>query len=439
VRRIPCLSFATAMLAIVPLCAAQQPQPPADGQPPATNAWGLNSAAPSAEFGTPQPPGPIVAPPPPGQFSPYALPPAPPVNSGAPGTFSSNPPSSTGLPSGLDDYQIGRPTAHESWNRSKSISSITPVDLNNGPQVFAAPYAQPANWVGGLSVYTLTPRWSSGNTALVVRTANSGNFFDRTTADFNYGYRVSPGFWLGYVGDSGVGVRTNFFQFNQSASNYAVSSSSVLFDPYRFGGTDAGIFTSVNGAALLAQSSLQLMTWDLEATKRVNYENWTLTAAAGLRYLHLNQTYSADISPPSAANGFFARTEANHSFNGLGPTFAVNGRHALGDTSLGVFGGGRGSLLFGSLSQSVASFYPGANASSTDNTGGKGLLPVAELEIGIDYRQPIGRVTLLIENSLIGQAWFNAGSASNTNGLDGSISSATLGLFGLRSSIGLTY
>ncbi|HEX4130421.1 MAG TPA: Lpg1974 family pore-forming outer membrane protein [Pirellulales bacterium] len=314
--------------------------------------------------------------------------------------------------------------------------------LNNSAPVFVtvAPPSQPSGWIGGAGVYVLKPHWTAGNdSAFITRTANTTGVYDRTTTDFNYSYQASPAVWFGHVNEMGNGVRASFFQYYQFASASAtVTPGTALIDPFAVGTAGTGIFTSAAGGQFTANSNLQILSWDLEGLKRWTTGGWTWLGSAGLRYLYLNQAYGADIQPYTDA-GAFSHMEARHFFNGCGPTVAMQGRRALDGTGFGLFGGGRAALLFGKAYQSYVATIPDTTASQENSASGWGVLPFAEVEVGADYRRSYGNGMIIFENSMVGQAYFGAGSLSNASPLDGSQSYATLGMFGLRSSISFIY
>jgi hypothetical protein len=294
-------------------------------------------------------------------------------------------------------------------------------------------------WIGGVSTYVLKPHWSNNNTAFLTTNGMANGRVAVEATNFSYGFSASPGFWFGYVNRFGNGIRTNFFSFNQSTSAMgSVGIGQAMIDPFAFGSSNYGVFTIVPGTTLWSQSALQVTTWDIEAIKRVNTMNWNWTAAAGVRYMYLNQSYGAQIDPSMFAVNGASSIFTRHFFNGAGPTLAMNGRRPIADTPLGIFGGGRGSLLFGNSEQRFTQTFNAAGQNSF-HSADWGVIPVGELEFGVDFRRPLGAMTLVIENALLGQVWLDAGTSSNTAALAGNFTSASMGLYGLRSSIGLTY
>ncbi|HEX3870746.1 MAG TPA: Lpg1974 family pore-forming outer membrane protein, partial [Pirellulales bacterium] len=199
-----------------------------------------------------------------------------------------------------------------------------------------------------------------------------------------------------------------------------------------------GVFTLSPGAQLTARSSLKLSYFDLEAMKRVNTLNWQWTGSAGVRYAYLSQSYDSAVSPPGAAANGGSFLSQRHFFNGAGPTVSFMGRRPIGDSPIGIFGSGRASMLFGNDQQSISEAYL-SGLSTSYYRASWGVLPQAELEFGADFRRPIGQKTLIIENALTGQSWFGAGTSSGSTALGGNVSQATLGFYGWRASVGMTY
>ncbi len=299
----------------------------------------------------------------------------------------------------------------------------------------AAPCSTPCGmWDGGASVYVLSPHWAGGNVAYL-----SGDFLPSELDQQNFAAPLSaaPAVWLGYFGPSGYGVQTDFFQYSQSLSQTTFPpAGQVLVDPY------SNVIDPF-GAPFHAASSLDILYWDLELTKRLEFDDWTWTASAGLRYLHLRESYEAD--------DFLASSVAEHTFNGCGPTVALAGRRPIGSWGWGVYGNCRGSLLFGPQNY-LATLNDVINGTLDVRNNALGVMPTADIEFGLDCQRPLcgGRCTLTIQTGLVGQAYFGAGAPSaiapispfgpftlgsaTTSSLD-----ATLGLIGFRSSIGIAF
>ncbi|MBS0210616.1 MAG: hypothetical protein JSS27_16855 [Planctomycetes bacterium] len=298
-------------------------------------------------------------------------------------------------------------------------------------------HKQGTGWVGGASVYVLRPVWTGGNGATMQRTVNNNGVFDRNTTPFDYGVSAVPALWLGYVAPTGNGARVNFFRFDQKAyANYVNPSGTTVVDPFAFGNSGMGLFSFNAGSLFQAESILQITTADIEATHQRCDPLWNWTIAAGVRYANLQQNYVGSVTNPSSA---FSQIDSNRRLNGAGPTVAFQGRRGIADSKLGVFGAARGALVFGTSKQVIQESLPGTTVTATDTITEWQVLPFVQLEAGIDYRYPLAGSTIIIENAFVGQTWFGAGSSSNTNVLDGATSNANLGLFGLRSSIGLAY
>jgi hypothetical protein len=183
-----------------------------------------------------------------------------------------------------------------------------------------------------------------------------------------------------------------------------------------------------------AHSRLQLTSFDLEVAKYSLLDQWTWNVGGGLRYVWMYQSYTAALS---SADSFFNFVVASRKLNAFGPTMSGQVRHRLGASNCGFFAGGRGALLFGYQRQTVTATLN--NLNSTNNMSDWSVMPFVQAECGFDYRLPLSTSTFVAETALLGQAWINAGNSSNTNATDGTATDATLGLFGIRSSVGLTY
>lgn len=321
--------------------------------------------------------------------------------------------------------------------------SYTPVYV---PQGTSAPQG---TIVGGTSTYLLRPHWSDGNPSFYSSSPGQPVVPSTiTSAQFPGPYQAAPAIWLGYVHASGFGIQADFFYYHQFWNAAANSTPAVDV-------TDAtGMLSSFfglpgNSYAFAASSSVNVSSWDLEATKSFFDSDWTCTAGAGLRYSYLEQKYGA----ASNSGGGLSQVDERNMFNGFGPTLSVSGRRRLGSFGIGTYGNARGALLFGEHDQRLT-----LNSGPLVNEGFDGgtysasqryVMPYLQLEWGLDYRLPIGRGSLVIENGIVGQAYFNAGNPSHAT-TDSSIvlggivatptpSDGTFALFGLRSSIGFTY
>jgi hypothetical protein len=328
--------------------------------------------------------------------------------------------------------------------------------------------------VAEVSLYLLRPYFTD-NPGFTTTTGAGTNNPAAVTTDFPWFFKATPAFSLGWMTESGLGLRTRYFTFHQSAGPLRTGLTPAELDvgttrisgpvvglptlepPITFGAPGglsslATLFGAVPlGDRLTFNSKLIVDSWDIEAM--CNFENGLLhfTTFVGVRYLHLSQSYqglfagSADTAP---AGGVGLATEqqsllASHNFNGAGPTTALQAKfHLLGGLSL--FGNARGALLFGtgneraSFSQTIkdpSGILLGGAASSSVNPQFERkreyFLPVAELELGLEYGLNLSGSYAYVRSAVFHQTYFGAGSASQTDG--------NLGLFGVQFTLGLEY
>ena len=303
------------------------------------------------------------------------------------------------------------------------------VDAQPSQNYFRTYRQSSGSWVGGASAFFLKPHWTGGNGAYVTNTTLPGGGIN-DQANFNSPFTTSPGFWFGYTGASGYGVQVNFFSYAQSFGVATLVPAGVN----GVSDTSTGIAFAPPGNVFSASSFLNVNYWDIELTKRIQTRNWIWTGTAGLLYLYLGQGYDAV--------GVSATTTTRNTFNGLGPTASLGGRRPLGSLGFGVYGSGRGSINFGHQDYSVASIFLG-NPVAVNTSKNWGVLPTAQLEFGLDYRRSLfgGRSTLVVENGMIGQAYFDAGGPDSNpgNSFFTTPITSTLGMYGMRSSLGITY
>jgi Legionella pneumophila major outer membrane protein precursor len=306
---------------------------------------------------------------------------------------------------------------------------------------------------GGVSFYFLKPYFSS-NTAYSLNNNSAGVANQSTqTQSFNYSYASAPAYWLAWTDGNGLGVRARYFSLDQtadplSAGNVGGANSSVFSPPstITIGGAGVPSFTSPGillqngfGKDFLAfGSEIHVQTMDIEVTWDVRNGPWWLQVAAGARYLHMSQSYSATLTNSSAFGTELDTLNASHNFNGFGPTLALAAHYQLFNSNLSVFGSVRGSLLVGQ-SDSAASFSQTiANAgflNQMSNPTSSGMLntviPMAEFELGLEYGLNIGRSRVYLRAAAVSQTYFDAGSAASTSG--------NLSLFGGQASLGFSF
>jgi hypothetical protein len=270
-------------------------------------------------------------------------------------------------------------------------------------------------WVGGVGLYWVKPNWS-GNDAFVA--GGPGNQV-RNYA-FDYDYEIAPLAWVGYVGDTGFGVRARWWEFDHSATVNQGGFNGFLGVPV------AGVNTSF-------QNNIDLDVWDLEATQSVNLGCVTMVGSAGIRYLHIAQRTNTFVFAPGVGSG--PAIFGGHNFDGYGPTLSLELRRAVGCSGLALYGNARGSILFGDELFDVATFpiAQGNPAGAVQVLASQWTtVQIAELELGAEYRTMVNCSTMAFARAgLVGQMWHGVGNTFDNQ--------ATLGFYGLRLETGINY
>jgi hypothetical protein len=354
--------------------------------------------------------------------------------------------------------------------------------------------------VAGGGFYYLKPHWDT-NPAFLVRVTDLSTSSYPTIQrqiDFDWDAELAPLIWLGYVGCDGCGVRARYWRFDEdthlAVQNHDQSGATsigsaaplglALSSPGPLLGGDTVHGVTLSGAyngkgnigtvptgadGLTFASTLELDVVDLEATQDVHMGCWSLLFSGGVRYARLSQKYSATrfnsgsfdtwwLLPTRVAEDS-ATLDSEHEFEGVGPTAAVEARRVVGCTGLILYGSARGALLFGknkqdaSLGTAFRGDYlrPNHSLVTFDRTtfthasaSGDDVLPVLELELGVEFAHDLGAALLLLRAGVVSQTWFGAGNAANNDllvagGDEVADNDSDLGLFGLKFEAGLQF
>lgn len=344
------------------------------------------------------------------------------------------------------------------------------VDGPDGsPEVMADDGPQSPEWypLGRLQAsggaYLMKPYFTS-NPAYHVMTVGTSNgmgppattMVEHDSPNFSYGLDAAPFVCLTYPGEDGFGLRGRWWYFDQDSRLTAANSPAALVDissmsasglplespshppgkkghpPGKIGDPPGEMSDPADQFAF--GSSLRVLVFDLEATQEFCIENWMLTFSAGGRYAHLAQNYDAweTSAAGTAGSSLLGCAHTGHSFDGGGPTVSAEVMHRLGNTRLSFYGDVRGSILYGD--QRVNSSFDKMLSPSyivETSTGGDSLLPVIELELGIQYTGDWGDWKPIVRAGLVSQTWFNAGNATSTGG--------NLGFLGLMTTAGFAF
>lgn len=180
--------------------------------------------------------------------------------------------------------------------------------------------------------------------------------------------------------------------------------------------------TAVPGETLQVYHQLEMHTLDFEVTQDFELGAAALRIGGGLRYLRLNQLFSADaFNGPGAPESFYYR----QSFEGIGPTISAEILRPIG-WNLSLYAQVRGSVTFGDRNERV--YYIGGTGDELySRPGADDTISVGELGIGL--QADLG--SLFIRGGYEGQIWWNAGSPNEGIG--------DMGLHGVVISAGLSF
>jgi Legionella pneumophila major outer membrane protein precursor len=316
------------------------------------------------------------------------------------------------------------------------------VCTNNAVPEFFDQHEAPQKWhweIGG-GVYYIQPNFHTNPAFL----RTTGGFLASATqqTDFRYNMQVAPLGWIAYVSDSGLGLRGRYFQFDQGARESFTGDGTSTIRSVPTNAPTFGVVGGAPGDVLNFNSRLRVEVWDLEGTYTFSSCRWTFLAAAGVRYANLFQSYEATVTPGNAGT-LPANASTVSSFNGAGPTFALESKYRFGESGLAVYGMARGSVLFGS-----ARLTSGGTANVGDNlviptsfeAHQSDVLPIGEAEIGVEFGRNVGGFRVFAQTGFVGQVWFGGGNAASTNLGGHSFSNDTnFGFVGLAARVGVNF
>ena len=288
-----------------------------------------------------------------------------------------------------------------------------------------------SRWNAGFALTFVQPRY--GDNLALSTVQNGTTSASVTETNFDYDLELSPRLWLEWGPAESLGWRVQWWQLDQAANAVlaeAPADGLGVVEPVEF--PDIDISVSLPGETLRADSQVKLYAIDLEGTRRVDFDCWSLMAAGGLRYASIEQEYLA-IS--TNANGVRSGAiRQSRSLDGIGPTFLLEVRRPV-TPRMSVFSNARASLLFGEQETTLVAGEDLDLASSfttTRSAQNDDLLPILEGQLGIDWHRPITRChDFFFSAAVEGQWWSGVGTASNGD--------ADLGLFGFAIGLGLRY
>jgi hypothetical protein len=305
--------------------------------------------------------------------------------------------SSTGLPPRLSIAAAATPA-----NASAGIASILPVGWTtlaplpggaadkNGPSCCCAPGQ--AGVIAGVGLYLVQPYFQDNLAFGEIVTGQSAK-----AVDIRQHMELAPLIWLGYLTDDGWGARARYWYFREGTNQAIERFSGIVESAAPLG---LGVFAGNHGMNVTSELEMQLL--DLEGLADCRAGQWDFLFSTGLRLLRTHQTYNA--------YGQFALL-SGHSFEGIGPTLALEARRFFGASGLALYGSVRGAEVFGSAHQQVAVLVENNAAADHRDRG----MPIGELELGLEYGRQVGHAQLFGQIAFVGQAWGGAGNSSRSS------------------------
>jgi len=281
-------------------------------------------------------------------------------------------------------------------------------------------------WSINGGVYLVTPVFGTNPAFLV--TSGQGNVSRQV--DFDQHLQVAPFLALGYVSERGWGLRGRWFQYDHGNSIDHVAAP---------GETVTGISAFAPGRAatagtILASSNLAVNVLDIEATCSIDSAKWSHLLGIGVRYAHMSQDYRATVFNTKT----FIDLTSGHNLNGVGPAFSLETKRRVGESGFAIYGQLHGAVLFGRAKEMQAAVINGLPMEfSRRHTD---VLPVGELEAGLEYERNVGRVKVFGQAGFQGQAWWGGGNASNLDPVGfSSAANNNFGFVGAALRVGVRY
>jgi hypothetical protein len=300
-------------------------------------------------------------------------------------------------------------------------------------------------FVFGGGVYLFQPRWETNPAFRIISTPTpvpglTAN--NRVQREFDYGFNVAPMAFVGYEWNSGFGIRGRWFSFSGSDTQSHVNAPNDNTDPANPLGLGVN-GTAADFATIQAVSDLSLYAVDLEGTKRICNGLWSFLVAGGVRYAEIDQSYNYLSTDPNTRT---ERVLAQQSFSGIGPTVALECRRTFGCSGFGVYANARGSILFGESNESATQIridhQGGLDDLDTGRVSRDDVLPIGELEVGVECCKDFGRCRFFGQAGFVGQVWWGAGNSANVDSAlagGGTDNNSNLGFLGLALRAGINF
>jgi hypothetical protein len=248
--------------------------------------------------------------------------------------------------------------------------------------------------------------------------------------DFSQRFDASPNIWLGYTSERGWGLRGRWFLFDADAAESFVSVPGETIRGVSF--LPVGQ-TPIAGAAV-ASSHLHVNVFDFQGTYSWESAFWSHLVGFGVRCTTMSQDYQATLANATTQIGL----ASSHDFNGAGPAVSFETKRRLGESGFAIYGQVYGAILFGNEDESYTAVNNGVLQGYTHSHNE--VLPVGEMELGVEYQRNVGRAKAFVQAGFTGQVWWGGGNASNLDALGTTAAShSNFGFFGAAFRAGVRY
>jgi hypothetical protein len=147
------------------------------------------------------------------------------------GTVRSQP--ATGRDTPIDEASANQSDVPPPATDDDPLNSEAPPDGNESLLFPSASSSSGGAFEAGASFYLLKPHFqnntaytvSTGSTVVNVTSTSTTGM--GTTTSFDWNYKPAGSFFLGYRGDSGLGVRAGYFFFDQASGDAAISETAA--------------------------------------------------------------------------------------------------------------------------------------------------------------------------------------------------------------------
>ena len=310
------------------------------------------------------------------------------------------------------------------------------------------------HWNAGVNLQVVQPYFQNNPAFYFLearRIATTDAFFFVTDiqkqTDVSHHMDLAPEFFLGYLSDNGLGVRTRYWFYdqdtNQSASTPETSVTDLTFSFPVSSAAPIGldIDTRDNNLAdqMIVKTKLKTQIWDGIITKNYEMDNSTIVLGAGARYAYMSQEYNAfesqapgatlDIRMNPPVPQFITEHSktllSGHSFNGWGPIIQLEDKIHLGSSRFSLVGLFRGSMVFGRSEQTAGKTLIVRGTQYVDDilsetaivqrsNSHQTILEIIDAEAGVEYSRRLAGGRIAGQISVVAQEWFGGGSASKS-------------------------